>query len=679
MKIQEPNLSPIALEVAKKRYLKTSLRGKVIETPGEMLARVARHAAKAEIAWAKNGEVEKAAKLFYEKMVALKFVCSGKAMFEAGNEGGTGQLSACFVLPVEDSISSIFKTLGEAALIHKNNGGTGFNFSRIRPHGDKVLNVPAAASGPVDFLKAFSAALEKILQGAKRNGANMGVLNVNHPDIEHFITLKDEDQTVKNFNLSIGATNDFMEAVAARKQWLLKNPRNGAVVKKIRADKLFDKIVEHAWKTGDPGMMFLDRMEADNPTPTLGKLDATNPCGEQPLLPYESCNLSSIVLSNHVKKKTKSLDPRSSLNYSRDRLIKKNKLVVGDDKNNDKVEYEIDWDDLAETVHCAIHFLDNLIEVNNYPIPEIERIVRFGNRKIGLGVMGLAHLFYLLKIPYNSKTAVVLSERLAKFIRQEAEKESKRLARERGVFPNFEISIYAGSSEKYRNATMLTIAPTGTISLFAGVSSGIEPVFSLVTIRRTFYEDKKNNSSRELTIFDPIFEKELNLLSHQEKWSEKQKQEIINKIQQTGSLKNVHEIPEEIKNVFVASHEISPEFHVRHQAAWQKYFDNAVSKTINFGGQATIDEVKKAYILAWKLGCKGITIYRDGSKKDQVLSIARESRISNLEYRKMPKNPDSRFQIPDSSLKSCPDCDGQLDPEGGCLHCASCGWSACKI
>lgn len=472
MKINDPKLSPIAEEIAKKRYLKTNLKGKVTETPGEMLWRVAHHAAKAEINWAKNGEVEATTKLFFEKMVNLKFVCSGKAMFEAGNEGGTGQLSACFVLPIEDSISSIFKTLGEAALVHKNNGGTGFNFSRVRPHGDKVRNVPNASSGPVDFLKAFSAALEKILQGAKRNGANMGVLNADHPDIESFIEMKKEDQTIKNFNVSVGASNEFMEAVINKKPWKLINPRNGEVVKKIRADRLFDKIVEHAWGSGDPGMMFLDRMEEDNPTPTLGKLDATNPCGEQPLLPYESCNLSSIVLSNHIR------------------------LVKG--------EYAVDWDELASTVHTAIHFLDNLIEVNTYVLPEIERIVKFGNRKIGLGVMGLAHLFYLLKIPFNSANAITLSERLAKFIRTEGEKESSRLAKIRGTFPNFDISYFKGSAEKYRNATMLTIAPTGTISLFANCSSGIEPVFSLLTVRRTFYEDKKNNSSRELVIFDPF-------------------------------------------------------------------------------------------------------------------------------------------------------------------------------
>ncbi len=648
MKVQEPQLSSIAQEVTKKRYLRTDLKGKILETPGEMLWRVAHHAAKAEINWAKNGEVEKTAKEFFEKMVNLKFVCSGKAMFEAGNEGGTGQMSACFVLPIEDSITSIFKTLGEAALVHKNNGGTGFNFSRIRPHGDKVRNVPNAASGPVDFLKAFSAALEKILQGAKRNGANMGVLNVDHPDIESFIEMKDEDQTVKNFNVSVGATNEFMEAVMAKKPWVLKNPRNGQVVKKIRADRLFDKIVEHAWKTGDPGMMFLDRMEQDNPTPALGKLDATNPCGEQPLLPYESCNLSSITLSNHIKKGKNGL--------------------------------EVDWEQLADTVHTAIHFLDNLIEVNSYPLPEIERIVKYGNRKIGLGVMGLAHLFYLLKIPFDSERAITLSERLAKFIRAESEKESARLAKIRGTFPNFDISYFADSAEKYRNATMLTIAPTGTISLFANCSSGIEPVFSLLAVRRTFYEDKKNNSSKELVIFDPVFEKELENLAKEKKWTEKQKLEIIKKIEAEGGLKKIKEIPDEIKKIFVTTHEIAPEFHVKIQAVWQKYFDNAVSKTINFPASAKIEDVKKVYIMAWKLGCKGITIYRDGSKQDQVLTTKKELtnlRINKSTNKNIRENP---LAISENlNPQKCPECGTKLEFESGCNHCPACGWSACKI
>lgn len=623
MKIKEPPLSSVGLEIAKKRYLRTSLKGKVLETPGEMLWRVARHAAKAEINWAKNGEIAYAMELFYNKLTSLKFVCSGRAMYEAGNEEGTKQLSACFVLPIEDSISSIFKTLGEAALIHKNNGGTGFNFSKIRPHGDRVKNVAGASSGPVDFIKAYSAALEKILQGEKRNGANMAILNIDHPDVEEFIRLKDEDQTIRNFNLSLGISQEFMERVMAKKNWELKNPRNGQVVKKIKANKLFDTIARHAWATGDPGMMFLDRMESDNPTPSLGKLDATNPCGEQPLLPYESCNLSSIVLSRHLK------------------------------KNKDKLE--IDWEDLASTVAAAVHFLDNLIEVNEYVLPEIERTVKFGNRKIGLGVMGFAHLLYLLKISYASNQAVILAERLAKFIRREAEKESARLAKTRGTFPNFDLSIYAGSDEKYRNATLLTIAPTGTISLFANCSSGIEPVFALYSTRRVFYEDNRNNPGKELVILDPIFEEKLWELAKNQNWNEEKVKKITAQIKNEGGIDNVKELPDEMKKIFITTHAVPWEYHVKIQAAWQKYFDNAVSKTINFPNSASVEDVKKAYILAWKLGCKGITIYRDGSKKNQVL------------IKKTGEN---------SSV--CPECGSLLINEEGCSHCSNCGFAACK-
>ncbi len=332
-------------------------------------------------------------------------------------------------------------------------------------------------------------------------------------------------------------------------------------------------------------------------------------------------------------------------------------------------------------MHAAIHFLDNLIEVNTYPLPEIERIVKFGNRKIGLGVMGLAHLFYLLKIPFNSKGAVTLSERLAKFIRTEAEKESSRLAKIRGTFPNFDISIYADSAEKYRNATMLTIAPTGTISLFANCSSGIEPVFSLLTVRRTFYEDKKNRSSKELIILDPVFEKELDRFVQEKKWTGDMKKKIITQIEQTGSLKNINELPEEMRKVFVTTHEIAPEFHVKIQAVWQKYFDNAVSKTINFPARAAVEDVKKAYLMAWKLGCKGITIYRDGSKSDQVLSI--KTQIANRKSQNYNSNlKTNNLNSKIYNLKSstiCPECQGKLESESGCLHCLSCGWSACKL
>ncbi|MCG2691210.1 adenosylcobalamin-dependent ribonucleoside-diphosphate reductase, partial [Microgenomates group bacterium] len=521
MKIIEPKQSATALEITRKRYLMTDSKGKVVETVGEMLWRVAQHMAKPEVIWNDNGAMKETAEKFYERMVSKKFVCSGKAMFEAGNPGGVGQLAACFVLPIEDSIDGIFKTLGEAAVIHKNNGGTGFNFSKIRPQGDKVKNVPNAASGPVDFIKAFSAALSKILQGAKRQGGNIAILNADHPDIEEFIKMKAEDGTIKNFNVSVGVTDEFMKAVVAKKMWQLVNPRNKKVMKKMRADKLFGLICEFAWKTADPGMAFLDRMERDNPTPTLGKLEATNPCGELPLLPYESCNLGSINLSEHTK-------------------------------NN-----QVNWDELKQSVKIGVRFLDNMIEVNNYPLEQIKKMVQDGNRRIGLGVMGFSHLLYKLGVSYNSEAGVKLAGELAQFIRQEADKESERLGRERGNFGNYDVSVFAKSGKARRNCATTMIAPTGTISMFADCSSGIEPVFSLSTTRKTFFEDsRKNSATKEVVINDPVY------------------QEYKNKYDQ---------------KVFVTAHEVGWRWHVKIQAAWQKYFDNSVSKTINMAKGATIE------------------------------------------------------------------------------------------
>jgi len=635
----EPSLTDVGIEVMQKRYLRTDLEGKVLETPGEMFWRVARHMAKAEINWGTNGIVEETAKLFFERMVNWKFVCAGKAMFEAGNPGGTGQLSSCFVLPIEDQIGSIFKTLGDAAVVHKNNGGTGFNFSKIRPHGDRVRNVPKAASGPVDFLRAYSAALSQILQGAKRQGANIAILNVDHPDIEEFIKLKVEDGTIKNFNISVGVTNDFMEAVERDKQWKLINPRNGKVWSTVRARKLFDMIAEHAWATGDPGLAFLDRLETDNPTPTLGKLEATNPCGEIPLLPYESCNLTSLVLTNHLKK-------------------------------NAKGNWEIDWDDLETSIKLGVRFLDDMIEVNTYALEDIRQMVKEGNRRIGLGVMGFAHLLYRLKIAYDSDEAVRLAERIAKFMRKKAEEASLELARERGAFPNFDISIYAGSAETYRNCAVLMIAPTGTTSLVANSSSGIEPVFSLVTVRRSFNEDnRKNAPTRSFTMVDP--ELEHYLADFQPAIQEK----IIKQILTDGTMEGVKEIPKKIRKIFTTTHQIAPEWHVKIQAAWQKWIDNSVSKTINFPHNATVEDVKNAYFMGWRLGLKGITIYRDHSKMDQVLNIAgKESKLSaDVVMEHAPTKP----AIGEKQV--CPECGAAAHFADGCVSCSQCGWSKCTM
>jgi ribonucleoside-diphosphate reductase alpha chain len=652
MKIKEPVLTPVAKEVINKRYVRTDLDGKIIETPGEMFARVAKHMAKAEINWATatdevdgqkplNGDAANYwAEKFYDRMINWKFVCAGKAMFEAGNPGGTGQLSSCFVLPIEDSIQSIFKTLGDAAVVHKNNGGTGFNFSKIRPHGDKVKNVPNAASGPVDFIRAFSAALSQILQGAKRQGANIAVLNCDHPDIEEFIRLKVEDGTIKNFNISVGVTNEFMAAVEADRKWDLINPRNGQVVKTIKAKKLFDLIAETAWATGDPGLAYLDRLEDDNPTPSVGKIDATNPCGEIPLLPYESCNLTSLVLTNHLVQ---------------------NKGV-----------WEIDWDDLAYSIRTAVRFLDDMIEVNTYALDNIRQMVKEGNRRIGLGVMGYAHMLYRMGIPYGSTESIRLAERIAKFMRQKAEEASKQLTKERGTFGNFDVSIYAGSRETYRNAALLMIAPTGTTSLIANTSSGIEPVFSLVTVRRSFNEDNKANApTKEFIIADPEFGQYI-----EKKYGKSKAKAIFERISSGESLEAIDDLTTDDKKVFVTTHDIKPEAHIKVQAAWQKWIDNSVSKTINFPHNATVDDVKNAYLTGWRLGLKGITIYRDGSKLDQVLNIkGKEGKLSKDAH---PHHSES--QKPGTADKTvCPECGAAAHMTDGCVSCPQCGWSKCSM
>lgn len=639
-KIIEPKLTKNAQEVAKKRYLRTDMDGAVVETPGEMLWRVAYHMAKPEVAWGTNGIVMETAAKFYERMVTLKMVCAGKAMFEAGNPGGTGQLSSCFVLPIEDSIGKIFKTLGDAAVVHKNNGGTGFNFSNIRPHGDKVKNVPGAASGPVDFIKAYSAALAQILQGAKRQGANIAILNANHPDIEEFIDLKAQDGTIKNFNVSVGVTDSFMEAVEGDKYWNLVNPRNGEVIRKVKARALFNKIAEAAWRTGDPGLMFLDNTERGNTVPNFGKLEATNPCGEIALFPYESCNLTSIDLARHLKKK-----------------IRKQKLET---RNTN--DWEIDWDDLKETVRLGVRFLDNMIEVNAYPVSEIEATVKNGNRRIGLGVMGFAHVLYRMGIPYNSSDAVRLAKELSKFIYETAAEMSSELAEVRGNFNNWDLSIYPAKGQPMRNCAVTMIAPTGTISILADTSSGIEPVFSLVTIRRTFYEeDRSNHSTKQLVMVDPVFEEYL-----ESRYKVKGERDKVLTRVAAGDLSD---LSVDERKIFVTTHQIQPEWHVKIQAAWQKYFDNSISKTVNFGHDASVEDVKTVYMQAWKLGCKGVTIYRDGSKGDQVLSTANQI-VSNSAVQEVSESIDQNELL-------CPECGGKLHKQDGCSKCVDCGYSVC--
>jgi ribonucleoside-diphosphate reductase alpha chain len=535
-----------------------------------MLRRVAKYISLADSQYGENPKISE--KNFYDAMVNFEFLPNSPTLMNAGTE--LGQLFACFVYPIEDSLESIFDTLKYAALTHQSGGGTGYNFSHIRPRGDVVRSTKGVASGPVSFMKIYDTMTEVIKQGGKRRGANMGILNVDHPDILEFITSKTDENGVnlRNFNISVAVTNDFMRKAIKREDYNLINPRTGKSEKRLNAGKVFDLIVNTAWKTGDPGLIFLDEINKNNPTPSLGNIEATNPCGEVPLLPYEPCVLGSINLSKVVSNKKK-----------------------------------IDWNKLRYLIYTGVRFLDNTIDANRFPIPEVEKICK-GNRKIGLGVMGFADMLIKLGIPYNSKKACKLAEKIMKFIRDESHYASVELAKERGSFPNFKGSIWEKKGYKMiRNATTTTVAPTGTISIIAGCSSGIEPLFA-VSFVRNILDNKRLAEGNEL------FE---NVAIQRGFYS----RELMAKIARSGSVQNMNEIPEDVQKIFVTSLDIDPEWHVLMQAAFQKYTDNAVSKTANLPYDATPEDVRRIYLLAWKLHCKGITVYRYGSKEEQVLYV----------------------------------------------------------
>ena len=578
-------LTENALKVLEKRYFRKDENGVLIEDWQKMLTRVAANIA--------SGDEEKTRR-FYRLMDAGYFLPNSPTLMNAG--GDLQQLSACFVLPLEDSMESIFETVKNAALIHKSGGGTGFSFSRLREANARVRSTNGVSSGPLSFLKVFNAATDAVKQGGTRRGANMAILNVDHPQILDFITCKENPAALNNFNISVGVTEEFMQAVANDDEYNLISPHTGAISKKLKARDVFALIVKMAHKNGEPGIVFLDRLNNANPTPALGKIESTNPCGEQPLLPYEACNLGSINLALLIK------------------------------------DGDVNWDKLKEVVQDSVDFLDAVIDVSKFPLPQIENISK-ANRKIGLGVMGWADLLFQLKIPYASEEAVTLAAKLMEFIDFYAKKHSSELAVKKSAFPNFPESIYANGSlkretlnqdweslkekikkEGIRNATLTTIAPTGTISMIADTSSGIEPQFSLAYVKNVMDGEK-------LIYVNKYLQKAL-----EEKgiYNKKLLEEILTR----GSLACIEDIPEELQKVFQTAHDISPEWHIRMQAAFQKYTDNAVSKTINFPNSATVEDIQSAYELAYHLGCKGVTVYRDGSRESQVLYLGTQMTTS---------------------------------------------------
>lgn len=601
------NISNNARAVLERRYLVRDEHGTPTETIEGMFHRVANAVATADGVFGTKSNVETTANRFFQVMSNLDFLPNSPTLMNAGRP--LGQLSACFVLPVADSMEAIFDAIKHAALIHKSGGGTGFSFSRLRGKGATVNSTGGVASGPISFMKVFNAATEAVKQGGTRRGANMGILRVDHPDIVDFIACKSDTSEITNFNISVGITQDFMDAVEKGTSFNLVDPSTKQVVNALDARTVFDAVVKSAWQTGEPGIVFLDRMNAGNPCPLQGEFEATNPCGEQPLLPYEACNLGSINLVNHIKQENGT--------------------------------WVLDKAKLEDTIRTAVHFLDNVIEVNQYPLPEIDQVTR-STRKIGLGVMGFADILLHMGISYCSDEGVAMAETIMEMVQTIGHQASEDLAQVRGPFPLFHESIYKDGAP-IRNATVTTVAPTGTLSLIANVSSGVEPIFAYAYIRNVM-------DNTHLIETNEILKSKLVELGL---YTDALMQSVIDH----GGLAHVDGIPEEIKKVFVCSHDVAPIWHIKMQAAFQNHTDNAVSKTVNFPNSATVEEVAEVYRLAYTLNCKGTTIYRDGSRNEQVLNIGsvkpNEKKTSQPVQAETPATPDvaTENQLPEHMEK----------------------------